>query len=44
MKYFKSRDQKLKSLKSEIQKGIDSKPSETLDMKAVIAKAKSHKQ
>ena len=38
------KEQRLATLKSEIQKGIDSGPSETLDMKAIIAKAKSGKQ
>lgn len=36
------RAQRLVWLKAEIQKGIDSGLSKPLDMKAVIAKAKSH--
>ena len=38
------REQRLIALKSEIQKGIDSGPSKPLDMKAVIAQAKSHRK
>ena len=38
------RAQQLAILKAEIQKGVDSGPSEPLDMKAVIAKAKSNRK
>ncbi len=38
------RIQRLAALKTEIQKGVDSGPSKPLDMRAVIAKAKSRKQ
>ena len=47
LRLLEERDQErahqLTALKSEIQKGIDSGPSEPLDMSAVIAKAKSRK-
>ena len=44
MNYSKNEDQKLTSLKSEIQKGIDSGQSKPLDMKAIITQAKSCKR
>jgi len=44
MHEMQNRQSKLAALRLEIQKGIDGSPSRPLDIDAIIARAKSHKE